>query len=150
MTIPYDKLLAEFDILVAKTDQLRARLAEAERLIREIREDGVYHVRYQERMDAFLTDQPSAAPRCSCPFDRKRFESAPCYICGYNGPGYFQTKTHSCAAAYHAADEDVPSLLPPPTFRPDQPSGVRHECGEWDDVCWTCGKKKTPDKGTAE
>lgn len=28
---------------------------------------------------------------------------APCVLCGYNGPGYYQPETHSCMAEYHAA-----------------------------------------------
>lgn len=35
-------------------------------------------------------------------FDRKRFEQAPCYLCGYNGHGYFQPGQHACAERYHA------------------------------------------------
>ena len=35
------------------------------------------------------------------PMDRRRFEHAPCYICGYNGPGYFQPATHKCAKQFH-------------------------------------------------
>ena len=35
--------------------------------------------------------------------DRARFERAPCYMCGYNGPGYYKPDTHPCAAKYHAA-----------------------------------------------
>lgn len=27
----------------------------------------------------------------------------PCYICGYNGPGYYDSVKHPCAAHYHAA-----------------------------------------------
>lgn len=37
------------------------------------------------------------------PVDAERFEDAPCYLCGYSGPGYFQADTHPCAAGYHAA-----------------------------------------------
>lgn len=33
--------------------------------------------------------------------DCARFEQAPCYICGYDGAGYFQSMTHHCAAGYH-------------------------------------------------
>ena len=51
-----------------------------------------------------LRDWIAAAP--SAPegghIDRARFEKAPCYLCGYNGPGYYQPGTHSCAAKYHA------------------------------------------------
>ena len=35
--------------------------------------------------------------------DKARFKRAPCYLCGYNGPGYYQPDTHPCAAKYHAA-----------------------------------------------
>lgn len=33
--------------------------------------------------------------------DHKRFEQAPCYICGYNGAGYFQPGQHECAKLWH-------------------------------------------------
>jgi hypothetical protein len=33
--------------------------------------------------------------------DKARFLTAPCYICGYNGPGYFQPETHPCAKEFH-------------------------------------------------
>lgn len=45
---------------------------------------------------------PSATtPPAPASIDRKRFEQAPCYLCGYNGPGYYQPDTHACAARYH-------------------------------------------------
>lgn len=28
-------------------------------------------------------------------------EQAPCFCCGYNGPGYFQPDTHKCAQRHH-------------------------------------------------
>lgn len=31
------------------------------------------------------------------------FEEAPCFLCGYNGPGYYQPEQHPCAALYHEA-----------------------------------------------
>lgn len=39
--------------------------------------------------------------------DKARFERAPCYLCGYNGPGYYRPDTHPCAAKYHAAQEEL-------------------------------------------
>jgi hypothetical protein len=33
--------------------------------------------------------------------DVERFEQAPCYLCGYNSYGYYQTTTHLCANKYH-------------------------------------------------
>ena len=49
----------------------------------------------------YAPQQPAAAGE----IDRARFEGAPCYICGYNGPGYYQPDTHPCAAKYHAAQQ---------------------------------------------
>jgi DNA repair exonuclease SbcCD ATPase subunit len=37
----------------------------------------------------------------------KLFENAPCFVCGYNGPGYFQPDKHPCAKLYHEAIADV-------------------------------------------
>lgn len=36
-------------------------------------------------------------------FERGAMETAPCFCCGYNGPGYFQPDTHPCAVEHHAA-----------------------------------------------
>lgn len=44
---------------------------------------------------------PHKLPAVVRTIDRKRFESAPCYLCGYNGEGYFQPTTHPCAKEYH-------------------------------------------------
>lgn len=35
------------------------------------------------------------------PFNKIAFKSPPCYLCGYNGPRYYQPDTHPCAAKYH-------------------------------------------------
>lgn len=43
--------------------------------------------------------------------DTRRFQSAPCFICGYNGGGYFQPETHSCAERYHSEPESKPDAL---------------------------------------
>jgi hypothetical protein len=34
-------------------------------------------------------------------FARGAMKDAPCFCCGYNGPGYFNPETHSCAAKHH-------------------------------------------------
>ena len=41
--------------------------------------------------------------------DKARFKRAPCYLCGYNGPGYYQPDTHPCAAKYHATQHQEPT-----------------------------------------
>lgn len=38
-----------------------------------------------------------------CEIDTRRFEQAPCYLCGYNSHSYYQPSVHKCAARYHAA-----------------------------------------------
>lgn len=40
--------------------------------------------------------------------DIKRFQKAPCYICGYNGPGYYQPEVHDCAGLYHEQTNEMP------------------------------------------
>ena len=34
-------------------------------------------------------------------FERGAMESAPCFACGYNGPGYYQPSSHPCAERHH-------------------------------------------------
>lgn len=34
-------------------------------------------------------------------FARGAMEEAPCFCCGYNGPGYYQPGTHPCAKRHH-------------------------------------------------
>ena len=50
----------------------------------------------------YAPQQPAAVDGA---IDKARFERAPCYLCGYNGPGYYQPDTHPCAAKYHAAQQ---------------------------------------------
>jgi len=56
------------------------------------------------RLIAFARNFALASPQVQGEeaVDRKRFERAPCYLCGYNGEGYYQA-SHPCAAKYHAA-----------------------------------------------
>lgn len=34
-------------------------------------------------------------------FAAGRMEQAPCFVCGYNGPDYYQPNAHKCAARHH-------------------------------------------------
>lgn len=75
--------------------QARAALtAQDEALLRQA-------IRDMEAADAV---QPAAVDGA---IDRARFEVAPCYLCGYNGPGYYRPDTHPCAAKYHAVQEEL-------------------------------------------
>lgn len=91
-------------VIGAQTILNQAR--EIERLQNEVRrakacyESEVMKVQGQlmpeiERLQAQLETAKRGA------FNATRFESAPCYLCGYNGPGYYQTEMHSCAKLYH-------------------------------------------------
>ena len=57
------------------------------------------------RSDA-VSQQPAAVDEA---MDKARFKRAPCYLCGYNGPGYYQPDTHPCAAKYHATQHQEPT-----------------------------------------
>ena len=59
---------------------------------------------YVEQASAALAQQPAAVDGA---MDKARFKTAPCYLCGYNGPGYYQPDAHPCAAKYHAAQQPV-------------------------------------------
>jgi len=38
-------------------------------------------------------------------FSMGAMKDAPCFCCGYNGPGYYNPEVHQCAARHHAAAE---------------------------------------------
>lgn len=38
-------------------------------------------------------------------FNLKKFEQAPCYLCGYNGEMYYQSGKHPCADLYHSVKQ---------------------------------------------
>lgn len=64
-----------------------------------------YGYETQDRVHAALLaiwPNPPAQAAQMDRIDKRRFEKAPCYLCGYNGPGYYQPNTHPCAAKYHA------------------------------------------------
>lgn len=44
-----------------------------------------------------------AEPANDAPVGVERFQEAPCYLCGYNGLGYYNSQIHPCAANYHEA-----------------------------------------------
>ena len=121
------ELLAERDALVAEVERLRADrgsreqqpaatsetvnvvgMREFDELMDHIYEYGTASEGVIERASAFARaviaryapQQPAAVDGA---IDKARFERAPCYLCGYNGPGYYKPDTHPCAAKYHAA-----------------------------------------------
>jgi hypothetical protein len=53
---------------------------------------------------------PAGNENVAAKIDKARFENAPCYMCGYNGPDYYQPSTHKCAAAYHASPPSYPGI----------------------------------------
>lgn len=73
-------------------------------------------------LDALLIERRGESAAKMDSFDRTRFEAAPCYICGYNGQGYFQPDLHKCSTQYHssAANPVEPKL-------PGQENGANPE-----------------------
>jgi hypothetical protein len=47
------------------------------------------------------------------------FHDAPCPLCGYNGPGYYQAKTHPCSKLWHVYIQEE-SLFNSNNMRYDQ------------------------------
>lgn len=81
---------------------LRARLEEALKVIHRMM--GSETVSDEARKHCWLISKPEAlTPAAEPSIDTKRFEQAPCYLCGYNGELYYQPSTHSCAKLYHEA-----------------------------------------------
>jgi hypothetical protein len=49
-----------------------------------------------------MNNPPNATDSMGMTFNEKRrFEQAPCFRCGYNGHSYYQPEIHSCAKFYH-------------------------------------------------
>lgn len=50
-----------------------------------------------------MTDQNKAATtrEQNLAFAEGRMLKPPCFVCGYNGTGYFQPSKHQCAAKHH-------------------------------------------------
>ncbi len=59
---------------------------------------------------AYAALYPPPSPVIARPqrMDLKRFQKAPCYICGYNGPNYYQPEVHDCAGLYHEQTNEMP------------------------------------------
>lgn len=83
-------------------DQLKATVTAQQEEIGRLREALRYYAQtaISARAVEALASKPDVAAER---IDVRRFESAPCYICGHNGGGYYQPRTHPCAALYHAA-----------------------------------------------
>ena len=60
-------------------------------------------------------------------FARGAMEEAPCFCCGYNGPGYYQPDQHPCAKRHHkltanGADNRLAATEQATTKRPSSAS----------------------------
>ena len=92
-------------------ESLQSQLAAANQMCKGVvrNYDGLEKDLYaaNERADGLqrIVDEARAQPAAPVlPIDVVRFaQSPPCYICGYNGVGYFSPATHPCAEKYHAA-----------------------------------------------
>ena len=73
-----------------RVDQLRFLRAHGEELLAALRDASLWRKHISKRSTW-----------------RREFEKAPCFICGYNGAGYYQPDTHKCAEQYHAAMKEA-------------------------------------------
>jgi chromosome segregation ATPase len=99
----------------------KAQLAAREETLALRQVEMVTFIEQLQSRDATITQLEGALARLSkyLPpiIDIKRFEQAPCYLCGYNGQKYYQPKTHPCAQKYQdqqALAQATPASSPTP------------------------------------
>lgn len=110
-TLAHNRALLEAnDRFVRELDELRAKISQLKTLT--ICRCG----------DSFTVDDPGQCGNCTVSqrleierlkdklFALRAMEHPPCFVCGYNGPGYFQPSQHPCAAKHHqlATHSDSP------------------------------------------
>lgn len=89
-------LASAYDLKVAECERLRRAL---EKISAQCGDTGFVNNSWVGTVARKALHPPAEKGQ---PIDRARFEQAPCYLCGYNGHGYFQPDRHKCAALYHA------------------------------------------------
>ena len=87
-------ILELLDPRIPKTEREHAAAKELEVLREKLRHVETLRERERERLHDLL-------------FRMGAMEHAPCFRCGYNGPGYFQPSRHPCAAQHHALYRSV-------------------------------------------
>lgn len=90
------------DIRKALLAALDAARGDVRQRVKDTLTDYLDHYPHPEFLDAVMAHFAPPAALAVPVVDKARFESAPCYLCGYNGPGYYQPSQHPCAAGYHA------------------------------------------------
>lgn len=97
-------ITAELNTLSAKVKSLEAERDKAKADNTELRKRLQFCtdlvVKAEAERDSALAANKLLASRLAADH---RFSEAPCLICDYNGPGYFQPETHSCSKMFHAA-----------------------------------------------
>jgi len=71
---------------------LEQRIAELEKTLEVVEKQRDRFITKQKKRIAELEDMLFALDAMSDP---------PCFVCGYNGSGYFQPETHPCAERHH-------------------------------------------------
>lgn len=80
--------------------QLAERTRERDRAIAEARAFFDEHAAVVARAESAERQVRALQDRL---FMRGEMALAPCFVCGYNGPNYYQPDVHPCAARHHAA-----------------------------------------------
>lgn len=97
--------------------------------------------------ELFICTEQQHAEDTGGRFDRKRFEQAPCYLCGYNGEGYYSSNIHPCAAIYHGMAPKGSSV----ETTEGRPWYLYHQWGQDNDYKWyqSCHCRKCADSTAA-
>jgi Cys-tRNA synthase (O-phospho-L-seryl-tRNA:Cys-tRNA synthase) len=112
----YETLVTRARIGTASTPSLKVYIEQLEARVARLREALKFYAEPQSygihggSNELILGDagkQARQAREKEHPFNRKRFEQAPCYVCGYNSHDYYQPSVHPCAARYHAEKEST-------------------------------------------
>lgn len=96
--LPTKAMAANLGLAFASVKNIKARLAKklqvstTAEIIRAAIEKG--HIKLPQQLE-----WQQALIRKT--FNHRVFEQAPCYICNYNGPEYYQPSVHKCAEFYH-------------------------------------------------
>ena len=63
------------------------------------------HVAFDNDCDEWMDWAEAEIRRLQKIVIEKTMQDPPCNVCGHNGPGYYQPKTHPCAAIWHKREE---------------------------------------------
>lgn len=118
--------IQETSLNQTQTESMRFALGALEGLINRTSAQAIYSFMETERRIAIsacvgLREALAEQPRL--------LSAAPCDQCGYNGPGYYQPKTHPCASKHHKALAEQPAQPEPSHSDMQLAEQIMSDCG---------------------